>query len=212
MTSQDTCRVRISIDGSDMLVRSQYNPVFSRRARQLGGDWERPSSLPIGGWSEGAWRFDARSADLVRALCLAVYGDDGSDLVRRTDVRLKALADIVATRDLVRILGRTLVEARGRDSGAQVGEHCVLESGEISSGGTSRHWETRVAQGSVFRMYEVPVVMLEGEQWDPHQFKVSELHREAEASALEEEYLETQRKLIVERLAEIDQRLAEIKD
>ena len=52
--------IAISEDDGKLRVRAPYNPAFARRARALGGDWEK---------SAGTWTFNARNkARVLNAL------------------------------------------------------------------------------------------------------------------------------------------------
>lgn len=127
-----------------------YHPNFPARARALGGKFVDTTS---GG---KAWAFDARDEERVRAICLDIYGTDGTPTDTVT-LRVTALADMYEAAGSIYVAGRVLARAFGRDSGAKLGEGVVHLSGKMpNSGGSVRNWRTTVADGSVFEVRDVP--------------------------------------------------------
>ena len=138
--------INIKKTGDEIAVTSPYNPEFAARAKRLGGRWN-PSAK--------TWDFDARNEAHVRAALIAVYGSDGS-LVETVTLRAVAKGDLSASARPIMLCGRVVVSASGRDSGARLGEGVVLISGRANSGGSVKNWTTKLTQGAVIEMQDVP--------------------------------------------------------
>ncbi len=146
--------ISIKTEGKSLIVSSPYNPDFVRWAKTRNGKFDK---------AQGTWTFDARDEAAVRERCIAVYGTDGSSDIELVDVRLIHVggSNYAALCKGIFLLGRQVVRAFGRDSGAKLGEGCVLISGRIGSGGSVKNWTTVVSKGAVFEVRDVPRSALE---------------------------------------------------
>lgn len=181
-----TQHVSITTTDSQVRVRSPYNTWFAPAARKLGGNWVEPD-----------WVFDRRDEDRVRALCLQLYGTDGfrSDLCT---VRVTYDADERELQGPLTVNGRIVAQARGRDSGARLGEGVVLLSGSFTSGGSMKNWTTRAGSGgAVVLVRDFPRAAAEA-------LAGSDVTIEPEAPLIDREALAAERERLVARLAEID--------
>ena len=138
--------IKIIKTGDAIAVTSPYNPSYTSRAKKLGGKWDA---------SQSAWVFNARSEPHVRELLLDEYGSDGSP-AELVDIRVTTLSDIRASARPITLCGRVVVSARGRDSGARLGEGVSLIKGRAASGGSVKNWVTMLTEGAVFEMFDVP--------------------------------------------------------
>ncbi len=180
---------RIAID-------SPYNPEFVRRIKGAGGKWDGQSKT---------WQVDERSIDAIRAIMRGVYGQD--DLPTETvTVKITVGEDrIIADRGPIVLFGRTVASARGRDSGARVGDGVSFEKGSCYSGGSMKHWDTRIAPESIFTIYDVPKLAAEERLgWDDDYGTFEVVAPENPLAALKAE-----KETLLVRLAEIDALLAE---
>jgi hypothetical protein len=66
----ETNAIHIEVaENGTLIVKAPYHPDFPARARNLGGNWHAPPQT---------WHFDGRDLERVRALCLEIYGTDGT--------------------------------------------------------------------------------------------------------------------------------------
>ena len=116
-------------------VASPFNNKFPARARNLGGKWEG-----------GQWVFDRRVEPDVRALCVELYGTDGTAPADVVDVRVIVTPSQAwghtpfATNFLtVTLAGRPVARAFHRDSGARTNEGVIVRQGGWTSGGSRKN-------------------------------------------------------------------------
>ena len=192
-------QVHITESDGQLAVASPYDTAFIERARPLGGRWDAAGK---------AWTFDARVQDEVRALCHEVYGEDGSGPTETVTVRVKLLQEVSASRASIRLLGRDIARAFGRDGGAKLGDGCVLESGKVDSGGSHKNWHTKADAGTTIRMYDVASSLVEAAGWDADIYEVTVIGHDApNLNALRAE-----RERLTARIAEIDAALSAAED
>src|SRR5690606_6629784 len=133
-------------------------PVFVKRIKKAGGKWNA---------SNKTWEVDERSIDTVRSIMREVYGQD--DRPQET-VTVKVTVGkycIAQDKGPVVLFGRTIASARGRDSGAKIGDGVSFEKGGCRSGGSVKNWDTRIEEGSVFTIFDVPRMAVEQKiGWD----------------------------------------------
>ena len=128
-------RVTIKKDDKMIFVKSPYEPSLPSRARQIGGDWD----------SDGMqWCFDVRDESKAHELYHDIYGEFGETSLQIADVRIKYcdLNTTYAKKSGIYIGGRCIARARGRDSGARIGEGVALVGCRASSGGSRINWTT----------------------------------------------------------------------
>jgi hypothetical protein len=148
MTTEVRIEPCVYRDSPAILCRTPYHPAFVEQARRLGGRWS-PASR--------AWIFDCRDRDRVEALCREVYGTAGEDDCDLVSVRIRARTDLYGAQEAVYFAGRVVAQARGRDSGARLGQGVVQIAGDQPrSGGSARYWHTIVFAGSEFELRDLP--------------------------------------------------------
>lgn len=139
--------VKINV-GLKVAVYCPYHPRFRDDAKALGGKWDALNK---------AWLFDTRDEQSVRELCIEHYGTDGTntDLVT---LRCTVVDDdyIFSCKDAIRIAGREIAHARGRDSGAVLGDKIVFIDKTPRSGGSVKNWGVAIPEGSVFEIRDLP--------------------------------------------------------
>lgn len=124
-----------------------FSPTFIERIKKAGGRWDGQSRV---------WVVDERTIEIVREIMRAVYGCDDrpQELV---NVRIIIGEDSINMKlGPVAIFGRNIASARGRDSGAKVGEGVVFKKGGCDSGGSRNNWCTVVLKNSEIVIYDVP--------------------------------------------------------
>lgn len=184
--------VSITTTDTQVIVDSPYNTVVPKKARALGGKWER-----------NRWAFDRRDEERVRDLCMEYYGSDGrtSDLCT-IRVTFEPHEDQVC--GPISLHGRVIAQAYGRDSGAKLGEDIVCLSGGFTSGGSVKNWRTVPKAGTVVLVRDFP--RAEALTYDAD----SGVTIEPEAPIVDVAGLQAERERITARLAEIDALLGQV--
>lgn len=192
--------VSIKAAGSEIRVSSSYSPAFVVGAKRLGGRWAAPN-----------WVFDARDEQRVRELCIEIYGTDGAPTAICT-LRVVYESGHHASADAIRLGGREIARAYGRDSGAKLGAGVVLLAGGFGSGGSMKNWTTKTHSetGATVLVRDVPVAMAErliAELAANGIQGVLSIAVEPEAPKIDVAALTAERERLVARLAEIDRLL-----
>lgn len=186
MTTQP---VQINIANSQLVVRSPYNTHFIEMAKLVGGRYQG-----------GDWVFDARDEQRVREICMDAYGNDGITADTCT-VRVEFDRDDDAFTDSIRLAGRPIAKASGRDSGATLCAGVVILEGGFTSGGSSKNWTTRVKDSKTlvlvrdFPRAKAQRLIDKGEAW---------IQIEAEAPHVDRDALKQERERLIARLGQID--------
>lgn len=134
-------KVTIEITGSNVTVDSPYNPNFVAGAKRLAGRWSKPN-----------WVFPKAQEARVRALCVEVYGTDGSE-THNADTRVRLLIRPGSSSNMaLRVGPLQICRAFDRDSGAALAPGVVL-LGEITSGGSRKNpraaWSYLIVEAEV---------------------------------------------------------------
>ena len=143
--------IRIETVDGRVVVNSPYTREWPAVARNLGGRWQA---------DPGVWLFDPRDERKVRNALRETYGWAGESGAT-VDVRLTAENDIEVIRGGVEVAGRTLARAFGRDGGARLGDGVVAISGHYGSGGSMNNWKTRIGEGAVFEVRDLPAAAID---------------------------------------------------
>lgn len=133
-------------------VTTPYHPTMVNRARELNGTWHAESKY---------WSFDARDEETIRALCITLYGTDGSPVEEPLVTVLAQLTD--DTRDLLEatdslfLCGREIAWRKSRDYAVRLGEGVVIRSGGFpGSGGSARYPLLCPLLNTVLEVRDVP--------------------------------------------------------
>jgi hypothetical protein len=184
-----------NLENGKIRIDSPYNADFVRRIKKAGGRWNA---------SKKAWETDERNIETVRAIMREVYGQDDAPQETVTVKVTVGERDIICDRGPVVLFGRNVASARGRDSGARVGEGVSFEKGTCRSGGSMKNWDTQIVAGSIFTIYDVPRLAVEQQLgWDEDwgQFQV------ADEGARNLDALKAEKEALLKRLAEIEELL-----
>jgi hypothetical protein len=187
--------IHIATDGKNTTARSPYHPDLPARAKALGGKWDGD-----------AWTFDARDEARVQAMYREIYGTDGTDGDLVT-IRCSFRLDYEADKNAIFIGGREVARARGRDSGATIGDGVVFVAGSATSGGSAKNWKTIIREGSVVEIRDMPRTMAErvvAEHDDRYHPEIME-----ETKTVDVDALKAERDRLMARLAQIDAMLDE---
>lgn len=136
-----------------ILCTTPFHPDFAARAKKLGGRWEP---------SEKSWRFDRRDEAAVRALCIKLFGTDGSP---------ETAADVLTIRAPLKVChddgtalwlaGRQVARVVSRDGGARLGDGVVVLRGSIGSGGSMKNPRIVYKDGTIVELRDVPRALAE---------------------------------------------------
>ncbi|WP_164964328.1 hypothetical protein [Rubrivivax sp. JA1026] len=192
--------IQVLRDANAIRVISPYLPAFVAAAKRLGGRWQAP-----------AWVFDIRDDARVCEICLQHYGTDGSPAAGPVvTLRVVFEADYGEHNAPIRVAGREVAKALGRDTGATLGDGVVVLEGGFNSGGSMKNWKTVVSsKGATILLRDVPAVWVDRLTSDLPDGVVS-VTVEPEAPVIDRAALSEERVRLMARLAEIDKLLAEV--
>lgn len=142
-------------------------------------------------------------AAIKAALPREVYGQDDLSSAEKVRVRITFREDVYADRGPVVVCDRTIAYARGRDSGARLGDGVLLVAGTVTSGGSMRYWKTVVRKGTVVDL-EVAKPLL-----DAHEVSERYTIDVLPATGSKREQLLARREKLLAELATLDKALAE---
>lgn len=176
---------RIAID-------SPYNPDFVKKIKAAGSRW-----------NGAAWETDERNIETVRSIMCQVYGRDDRPTETVT-VKVTLSQGISEWRGPVILFGRNIASARGRDSGARVGDGVSFKAGGCDSGGSVKNWRTTIDDGSVFIIYDLPKLAVEQRLGWEDEYGTFEIIAPKDPLAA----LKIEKEALLKRLAEIEELLA----
>lgn len=186
--------IKITIDGDSARIESPYNPDFVNRVKKMGGKWSAEGKV---------WIVDARNVEAVRVAMREVYGMDDmpTDLV---SVRVTCSKPVLVWHGPVVVFGRIVASARGRDSGARIGEGVAFLKGRAKSGGSVKNWETIVEADSEIIIHDVPRTAVEEGLgvYEGMEYEILEPPTNGRREQLEKE-----KACLLARLAEIEKEL-----
>lgn len=137
------CKVSIKTgkESGKLYVFTPYNADFVRDVKRINGTWSG---------SNRAWVVEPVMKEQLKKLLVKHYGETGEEQKRTykivaTRTHEERLASVTAG-------GLVIASARGRDTGAKVGEGVYMLEGDIDSSGSVKNWNTWVEEGSVFQV------------------------------------------------------------
>ncbi len=129
-----------------------------------------------------------------------VYGQDDRPQTL-VSVRVTVTQEFCELTGPIVLFGRPIAGARGRDTGARIGEGVAFEVKAPQSGGSIKYWETVIPKGAVFVIHDVPQKAIEAQiGWRDAigSFEIIQSH-DTDTVALQ-----TEREGLLARLVEID--------
>jgi len=187
-----------NLRNGNIAIESPYNSEFVAKIKKAGGKWNAGNKT---------WETDERNLETVRSIMREVYGQDDlpQELVTvKVTIGDKSINEWTAP---VVIFGRSIASARGRDSGARVGDGVSFEAGGCDSGGSMKNWYTVVSAGSVFTVYDVPKLAVEQKLGWKDEYGTFEVIEADDPLAA----LKAEKEALLKRLAEIEELLSEAK-
>ncbi|MEU6628393.1 hypothetical protein ABZ905_08875 [Streptomyces parvus] len=142
--------VRITTENGKTYLRAPFHPDWPQAARDIGGQFPN-----------GAWVFDARDEDRVRALAREIYGTDGTpDPTGTVTVRTR-VSNVRGDRGgrpaVLYEFGRRIASRYSRDEPARLGTGVILVEGGFTPGaGTHSYIELGPLPGTVVEVRDVP--------------------------------------------------------
>ena len=183
--------VNITRINTHITIKSPYNSVFVQYAKKLAGKFCGTTK---------SWSFDIRDEADVLSACYLAYGEDG---VRsnKCDVQITLPTVYYVKQGTIIFFGRPVARAFDRDSGAKLFDGVVIKSGNFTSGGSSKDWDTRSEAGTVIVLRDVsrPLVERDIEQKTYGNAIIEILDTTPSRTLLEQE-----REQILTRLAELN--------
>ncbi len=189
--------VNITQTANTIIVDSPYDPEFVLQAKGLGGQWD-----------SRRWSFDIRDAARVRDLCLHVFGSAGDAAEQTVSLRVTVKAGTSIQQGPLRLAGREIAAARGRDTGARHGVGVVLVAGRFGSGGSVKNWSTTCTKGATVIVRDMPAAMADRLIAGDRPDWVESIQIEQEAPLTDPTALRAERDRLIARLAEIDALIA----
>ena len=184
--------MKIEMNNGKAEIYTPYNPEFVRRIKMIGN----------AKWTGKAWSVPEAAVEEARAIMLDVYGETDVQESEKVKVKLTFSEEVVRGRAPIVIYGKTIASARGRDSGARIGEDVAIIKGAAKSDGSAKNWCTVITEGTELTVDNVPASMLDEELPEGVTAEVMPHGIDKEALLKEKERLEA-------RLAEIEKLLAE---
>lgn len=185
--------VELKFESGKMKVKTEYNPYFVGRAKELGGKWEKPY-----------WVFSDENEDVVKQELLSIYGEDGAPTKKvRVDVNLDEYEGVKS--HSVQI--ENLVIANRIDHYRKVTLNdgtIILKGGFAKSCGDKRKVLLGQEEGTVLRT-SVPEMIYE---------KVKDkkgIYLVEEGETSRKRRLQKEREELLKRIAEIDRELEGMK-
>lgn len=183
----------IKISDGKAAIYTPYNADFVSRIKLLGGRWNP---------AEKCWTVADFKVEDVRAAMRSIYGQDDRPVSETVDVILTFDKEYYEYCGPVTILGRTIAAARGRDSGARMGDDVMFLEGEPESGGSVKKWRTVIPAGCVVKLPNLPKTATE--ECDLPDGVTMEII----GQNIDREALLSEKEKLLARLAEIDALLA----
>jgi hypothetical protein len=190
--------ISIDINDDKAAISSPYNPDFVEGIKKMGGRWD-----PAG----KTWNIDKRNLEAARALLRDVYGMDDSP-VELVSVRVTAKKDLVGHREPIILFGRVVAAARGRDTGARLGDGVAVTHGDATSGGSMKNWKTIIEEGTELIIHDLPKSAVSAEldiDLDDIDYEIIAPEGDDRKAQLEKE-----KEQLLARIQEIEAELAEL--
>lgn len=140
--------IKLEIIDGQVKVVTPYNDEFVAKARNFRGKWR-----------EGAWWFDDSIVDYVRDAMNTIFGTTGEIPYQNCVLQIIDFSE-EAFGGPVKLFGKTIAIAFGRDSYAKLGDDIVFIDGEYSSGGSVKNWKTSVCSAT-FEIHNFPLPQTE---------------------------------------------------
>jgi len=185
--------LKIVITDKDARVCTPYNPDFVEKIKGIGS----------ARWTGAYWRIPIEAVDAARSIMRDVYGYDDISENETVTLKLTFNEDIREHSGDVVYFGKVLAHAYSRDGGARVGEDVAFISGGATSGGSRKHWDSVVEEGSVAILSNVNKNVYERTKLD------EDITVELIEDKVDRMKLQGEKERLLKRVADIDRILQE---
>ena len=108
--------IKIKIENEKAYIYAPYNKNFVQKIKKIRGIW-----------NGSAWVVNYAFVPAVREILKDIYGYDDTDTeIETVTLRITFLESREEYHDDIRLFGKTIASAYGRDSGAKLGEDAAL--------------------------------------------------------------------------------------
>ena len=189
--------IKTNIENNRFEMQTPYNKDFISEIKTIGSARWNPSKK--------CWTVAEEDKEDAKRILMDVYGEDGETTQEEVTIKIRFTDDVEESEGPVTYAGKVLARAFSRDSGAIVGDDVILESGEITSGGSRRYWDTVVKKDTIMTVKHVSKAMIQKEI--ENETYGIEIIEESNSEINKKALLEEKEKLLA-RLAEIEKLLA----
>ena len=139
--------IKLTAIANTLEYYTPYNPTIAKKCRNLGGSWHGVKA---------AWVFknDKDTRESLNSINKEVFGFSLKS--KRVSAYIHINRDVESEKAPYVVGGCVLASARGRDSGAKVGEGVRLLNGDIDSGGSFKNWTSTIGANSKFKIESFP--------------------------------------------------------
>lgn len=193
--------MKIEINGQYAEVYTPYDKdfIYKIKTRIGGARWDA---------AKKCWSIPVDAVDSCRDIMQECFGmsdvDDNGDTVT---VKVSIVDDISELQSSVRLFGKVLSRAYGRDSSGKPGEDVLYIEGAPQSGGSVKNWRSIVPKGSVIMLTNVKRKL-----WDNYvDSNKSDLSYVAELveATINKGQLRAEKERLLQRIQEINKLLGE---
>lgn len=150
--------VTVVREGDYFVVQTPYDSKYISELKKTisGYKWDPNRKV---------WLIPVDAEPVMQELLKKYFNYSGGPTEKNVTIIITAKKELSTAADAVRFGPIPIAKASGRDSGAKVMQNVYMLKGEIRSGGSTKHWMTYVAEGSVFKVKHVPISI--AQQGDP---------------------------------------------
>lgn len=175
-------KITLNDDKTLAYIESPYNTEFISKIKTIGAARWNPSKK--------VWQIPAEHIDLARNMMRQVYGEcDLPEDIKYVTVELHFDEECRSNSCApILIFQKEIARARGRDTGAMVGEDVIFTEGKPTSGGSLANYITIIPAGAIATVYNVPETLLDSELPDGVTYKT-----------IQDDKIQDYKSLIIER-------------
>lgn len=175
-------KITLNDDKTLAYIESPYNAEFISKIKTIGAARWNPSKK--------AWQIPAEHTDLARSMMRQIYGEcDLPENIKYVTVELHFDKECRSSSCApISIFQREIARARGRDTGAIVGDDVIFTEGKPTSGGSRANYTTIIPAGSIATVYSIPETLLGSELPDGVTYKI-----------IQDDKIQEHKSLIIER-------------
>ena len=159
-------KITLNDDKTLAYIESPYNAEFISKIKTIGAARWNPSKK--------AWQIPVEHIDLARSMMRQIYGKcDLPENIKYVTVELHFDEECRSSSCApISIFQKEIARARGRDTGAIVGDDVIFTEGKPTSGGSRANYITIIPAGSIAIVYSIPETLLDSELPDGVTYKI----------------------------------------